>query len=131
MSNYQRTAAEPNATTANLGFESKLWAVVDELRNTMDAAEYKHVVLGLTCLKYISDAFEEQHAKLMAEQTLGADPEDPGEYRRYPDLKADYVLADPPFNDIDWRGELLQDEKRWVYGVPPCSNVNYAWGSAA
>ena len=47
----------------------------------MDAAEYKHVVLGLIFLKYISDAFEEQHAKLVAEQASGADPEDPDEYR--------------------------------------------------
>src|SRR2546428_2895662 len=47
----------------------------------MDAAEYKHVVLGLIFLKYISDAFEEQHAKLEAEQAQGADPEDPDEYR--------------------------------------------------
>jgi hypothetical protein len=38
---------------------------------------------------------------------------------RHPDLKADYVLANPPFNDSDWRGELLKDDKRWVYGVPP------------
>ncbi len=46
---------------------------------------------------------------------------------KHPDLKADYVLANPPFNDSDWRGELLKDDKRWVYGVPPSSNANYAW----
>jgi type I restriction enzyme M protein len=46
---------------------------------------------------------------------------------RNPDLKADYVLANPPFNDSDWGGELLKDDKRWVYGVPPASNANYAW----
>ena len=46
---------------ANLGFEAKLWAAADKLRNNMDAAEYKHVVLGLIFLKYISDAFEERH----------------------------------------------------------------------
>jgi type I restriction enzyme M protein len=45
---------------------------------------------------------------------------------RHPDLKADYVLANPPFNDSDWRGELLKDDKRWVYGVPPAGNANYA-----
>jgi len=45
----------------------------------------------------------------------------------HPDLKADYVLANPPFNDSDWRGELLKDDKRWAYGVPPASNANYAW----
>jgi type I restriction enzyme M protein len=46
---------------------------------------------------------------------------------RHPDLKADYVLANPPFNDSDWRGELLKGDKRWVYGVPPASNANFAW----
>jgi type I restriction enzyme M protein len=46
---------------------------------------------------------------------------------RHPDLKADYVLANPPFNDSDWRGELLKDDKRWAYGVPPAGNANYAW----
>jgi type I restriction enzyme M protein len=45
----------------------------------------------------------------------------------HPDLKADYVLANPPFNDSDWRGELLKNDKRWVYGVPPAGNANYAW----
>jgi type I restriction enzyme M protein len=47
----------------------------------MDAAEYKHVVLGLIFLKYISDAFEERHALLESERSTGADPEDPDEYR--------------------------------------------------
>ncbi len=306
-------------TGANLGFEAKLWAAADALRNNMDAAEYKHVVLGLIFLKYISDAFEAKHAELEAQQVQGADPEDPDEYRAasifwvpkearwahlkasapqptigtlvddamaaierdnpslkgvlpkdfgragldkqrlgqvinlvsdialgsaadrakdtlgrvyeyflarfasaegksggqfytpsrvvrvlvemlapykgrvydpccgsggmfvssekfieahsgklgdisiygqesnyttwrlakmnlairgidaqighgntfhgdaHPDLKADYVLANPPFNDSDWRGELLKDDKRWAYGVPPPGNANYAW----
>jgi len=306
-------------TGANLGFEAKLWAAADALRNNMDAAEYKHVVLGLIFLKYISDAFEAKHAELVAQKAKGADPEDPDEYRAasifwvpkearwtqlkasapqatigtlvddamaaierdnpslkgvlpkdfgrpgldkqrlgqiinlvsdialgsaaerakdtlgrvyeyflarfasaegksggqfytpsrvvrvlvemlapykgrvydpccgsggmfvssekfieahsgklgdisiygqesnyttwrlakmnlairgidaqiahgdtfhkhaHPDLKADYVLANPPFNDSDWRGELLKDDKRWAYGVPPASNANYAW----
>lgn len=311
---------------ANLGFEAKLWAAADALRNNMDAAEYKHVVLGLIFLKYISDAFEAKHVELEAQRGEGADPEDPDEYRavsifwvppearwtylkgqapqptigqlvddamsaierdnpslkgvlpkdfarpgldkqrlgqiinlvsdvalgapadrskdtlgrvyeyflsrfasaegksggqfytprhvvrvlvemlapytgrvydpccgsggmfvqsetfiaahangngnggngkgdisifgqesnyttwrlarmnlairgidaqiahgdsfhndRHPDLKADYVLANPPFNDSDWRGDLLKDDKRWVYGVPPAGNANYAW----
>ncbi len=308
-----------NDTGANLGFEAKLWAAADALRNNMDAAEYKHVVLGLIFLKYISDAFESKHAELESQKSQGADPEDPDEYRavsifwvppearwqylksmapqptigqlvdnamsaierdnpslksvlpkdyarpgldkqrlgqlinlvsdialgsaadrakdtlgrvyeyflsqfasaegkkggqfytpsrvvrvlvemlapykgrvydpccgsggmfvssekfieahtgklgdisiygqesnyttwrlakmnlairgidaqighgdtfhndKHPDLKADYVLANPPFNDSDWRGELLKDDKRWVYGVPPAGNANYAW----
>jgi len=314
-----KPTAKKNDTSANLGFEAKLWAAADALRNNMDAAEYKHVILGLILLKYISDAFEAKHAELEAERAQGADPEDRDEYRaasifwvpkearwqhlkasapqptigtlvddamaaierdnptlkgvlpkdygrpgldkqrlgqiinlvsdialgsaadrakdtlgrvyeyflarfasaegksggqfytpsrvvrvlvemlapykgrvydpccgsggmfvssekfieahsgkigdisiygqesnyttwrlakmnlairgidaqighgdtfhndRHPDLKADYVLANPPFNDSDWRGELLKNDKRWVYGVPPAGNANYAW----
>jgi type I restriction enzyme M protein len=301
------------------GVEAKLWAMADALRNNMDAAEYKHVVLGLIFLKYISDAFEAKHAELEAQTAQGADPEDPDEYRaasifwvpkearwshlkdnapqptigkivddamsaierdnaslkgvlpkdyarpgldkqrlgqlinlvsdiglgspadrakdvlgrvyeyflaqfasaegkkggqfytpshvvrilvemlapykgrvydpccgsggmfvssekfieahsgklgdisiygqesnyttwrlakmnlairgidaqiahgdtfhndRNPDLKADWVMANPPFNDSDWRGEMLKEDKRWVYGVPPAGNANFAW----
>jgi type I restriction enzyme M protein len=314
ISNFASTG-----TTANVSFEARLWAAADALRNNMDAAEYKHVVLGLIFPKYISDAFEAKHAELQAQVSEGADPEDPDEYRaasifwvpkearwshlkanapqptigtlvddamaaierdnstlkgvlpkdfarpgldkqrlgqlvnlvsdialgdaaskakdtlgrvyeyflaqfasaegkkggqfytpahvvrvlvemlapykgrvydpccgsggmfvqsekfieahagrvgdisiygqesnyttwrlakmnlairgidaqighgdtfhqdRHPDLKADYVLANPPFNDSDWRGELLKEDKRWVYGVPPAGNANYAW----
>ena len=315
----QTKNGDPADGSAPLGFEAKLWATADALRNNMDAAEYKHVVLGLIFLKYISDAFETKHAELAAEKSHGADPEDPDEYRavsifwvpkearwshlkaqapqptigtlvddamaaierdnpslkgvlpkdfgrpgldklrlgqiinlvsdialgsaaerakdtlgrvyeyflarfasaegksggqfytpsrvvrvlvemlapykgrvydpccgsggmfvssekfieahsgklgdisiygqesnyttwrlakmnlairgidaqighgdtfhndKHPDLKADYVLANPPFNDSDWRGDLLKDDKRWVYGVPPTGNANYAW----
>ena len=94
-------------TAAIAGFEARLWAAADALRNNMDAAEYKHVVLGLIFLKYISDAFEAND--------------------RHPDLKADYILANPPFNDSDWRGDLLKSDKRWAFGVPPAGNANYAW----
>ncbi len=66
---------------AIVGFEEKLWQMADKLRNNMDAAEYKHVVLGLIFLKYISDAFEEKHAALEADRKAGADPEDRDEYQ--------------------------------------------------
>ncbi len=304
---------------ATLGFERQMWAAADALRGNMDAAEYKHVALGLIFLKYISDSFEEQHTKLMADRSKGADPEDPDEYRalnifwvpkearwsllknnavqptigrivddamtaverdnptlkdvlpkdyarpaldklrlgqlinlvsniglgdsesrskdvlgrvyeyflsqfasaegkrggefytprcivrllvemiepfkgrvydpccgssgmfvqsdefikahggrlgdisiygqesnyttwrlarmnlairsiegqisygdsfhndRFPDLKADFILANPPFNVSDWRGELLREDKRWKYGIPPAGNANFAW----
>lgn len=46
------------------------------------------------------------------------------------DLKADFVIANPPFNDSDWGGELLRNDARWQYGVPPASNANYAWTSS-
>jgi type I restriction enzyme M protein len=314
-----RKARSNGENGANLGFEAKLWAAADALRNNMDAAEYKHVVLGLIFLKYISDAFEAKHAELTAQKAQGADPEDPDEYKAVnifwvpkearwqnlkanapqptigkmvddamtaierdnpslkgvlpkdfarpgldkqrlgqiinlvsdialgsptdrskdtlgrvyeyflarfasaegksggqfytprsvvrvlvemlapykgrvydpccgsggmfvqsekfieahsgklgdisiygqesnyttwrlakmnlairgidaqiahgdtfhkdgnPDLKADYVLANPPFNDSDWRGDLLKNDKRWVYGAPPAGNANFAW----
>jgi type I restriction enzyme M protein len=317
--NSKSNGSPRNENGANLGFEAKLWAAADALRNNMDAAEYKHVVLGLIFLKYISDAFEAKHAELDAQLKQGADPEDPDEYRavnifwvppearwaylksmapqptigqlvddamaaierdnaslkgvlpkdfarpgldkqrlgqiinlvsdialgapadrskdtlgrvyeyflsrfasaegksggqfytprqvvrvlvemlapykgrvfdpccgsggmfvqsekfieahagklgdisiygqesnyttwrlskmnlairgidaqiahgdsfhndRHPDLKADFVLANPPFNDSDWRGDLLKDDKRWVYGAPPAGNANFAW----
>ncbi len=73
--------AKDGGNGANLGFEATLWSAADKMRNNMDAAEYKHVVLGLIFLKYISDAFEERHAALVAEKSRGADPEDPDEYR--------------------------------------------------
>lgn len=310
---------QKNGSGDTVGFEAKLWATADALRNNMDAAEYKHVVLGLLFLKYISDAFEVKHAELEAERKKGADPEDPDEYRAvnifwvpkearwahlkaaapqpsigqkvdaamaaierdnaslknvlpkdyarpgldkqrlgqlinlvsdiglgspadrakdvlgrvyeyfltmfasaegknggqfytpshvvrvlvemlapykgrvydpccgsggmfvssekfieahsgklgdisiygqesnyttwrlakmnlavrgidgqilhgdtfhkdaHPDLKADFVLANPPFNDSDWRGDLLKDDKRWAFGAPPAGNANFAW----
>jgi len=313
--------AKTKKDTANgvSDLRAKLWAAADALRANMDAAEYKHVVLGLIFLKYISDAFEAKRVELEAQRPQGADPEDPDEYRavnifwvpkearwsllkanapqptigktvddameaierdnptlkgvlpkeyarpgldkerlgqlinlvsdiglgspadrakdilgqvyeyflaqfasaegkkggqfytpshvvrvlvamlapykgrvydpccgsggmfvssekfieahagkigdisiygqesnyttwrlakmnlalrgidaqiahgdtfhndKHPDLKADYVLANPPFNDSDWRGELLKDDGRWRYGVPPAANANYAW----
>ncbi len=68
-----------NNSTANIGFEAKLWLAADKLRSNMDAAEYKHTVLGLIFLKYISDSFEEHRAKLLAGKgdCAGANPEDP------------------------------------------------------
>jgi type I restriction enzyme M protein len=82
---------------ANVGYEAQLWQMADALRGSMDAAEYKHVALGLIFLKYISDAFEEQHAKLVAEEASGADPEDPDEYR------AENIFWVPPESTTRWR----------------------------
>ncbi len=319
MARPRRTRNAAAERSAPVRFEAKLWQAADALRNNMDAAEYKHVVLGLIFLKYISDAFEAKHAELVAQQAEGADPEDrdeylaesifwvprearwshlkasapqstigtivdeamaaierdnptlkgvlPKDYARpgmdkarlgqlinlvsdiglgspddrardtlgrvyeyflsqfasaegkqsgqfytprhvvrvlvemlapykgrvydpccgsggmfvsserfveahrgkvgdisiygqesnyttwrlakmnlairgidaqiahgdtfhadaHPDLKADYVLANPPFNDSDWRGDLLRDDKRWAYGIPPAGNANFAW----
>jgi type I restriction enzyme M protein len=113
-----------SSSAATIGFEAKLGLAADKLRNNMDAAEpersgdsqpqaarrasearqYKHVVLGLIFLKYISDTFEEHHAKLQASEGdyAGANPEDPDEY------KAENVFWVPA--DARWshRLELVQ-----------------------
>ena len=59
--------SETTAAAATVGYEAELWEMANTLRGSMDAAEYKHVVLGLIFLKYISDAFEERHAALLSE----------------------------------------------------------------
>lgn len=64
-----------------VAYQRELWQMSDALRGSMDAAEYKHVVLGLIFLKYISDAFEERRDILESKRTEGADPEDPDEYQ--------------------------------------------------
>ena len=77
----------PNDKTANAQsketLEQKLWKAADKLRKNIDAAEYKHIVLGLVFLKYISDTFEQLHEQLVAGKGdyAGADPEDPDEYK--------------------------------------------------
>jgi type I restriction enzyme M protein len=85
-----------NNTTQEEPLEKKLWKTADKLRKNMDAAEYKHVVLGLIFLKYISDAFEEQYEKLVAQKSEGADPEDKNEYT------AEKVFYVPPSSRWKW-----------------------------
>jgi len=83
MATKRTSAKSTNVNSgANIGFEAKLWLAADKLRNNMDAAEYKHVVLGLIFLKYISDSFDEHHAKLIEGKgdDKGANPEDKDEY---------------------------------------------------
>ena len=81
--NGRRSAAGRTAATGGdlAGMERTLWAAADKLRGSMDAAEYKHVVLGLIFLKYVSDAFLEVRAQLEDEIEEGADPDDEDEYR--------------------------------------------------
>ncbi len=92
--NYQEeilNMAKVKATTEE-PLEKQLWKAADKLRKNIDAAEYKHVVMGLIFLKYISDSFEEQFAKLKAGEAEyeGADPEDRDEYQ------ADNIFFVPP-----------------------------------
>jgi type I restriction enzyme M protein len=86
---------------ATLGFEAKMWLAADKLRNNMDAAEYKHVVLGLIFLKYISDAFEEQHARLVKETTNPA---------------SEYYVKEPAarYDVVENRDEYTADNVFWV-----------------
>ena len=191
-----------NQNGAKLGFENQLWAAADKLRGHMDASEYKHVVLGLIFLKYISDAFEAKYKELEAtKETDCTDPEDRDEYAAsnvfwvpkearwgfiqkyaksgytdpgtgkkkdiaiygqesnpttwklakmnlairgieanlgphhadsfhndlHKDLRADFLLANPPFNMSDWGGARVKEDVRWKYGLPPVNNANYAW----
>jgi len=114
---------------ATLGFEQTLWAAADKLRGHMDASEYKHVVLGLIFLKYISDAFEQRHSRLQAEVGEGADPGDPDEYRARnvfwvpPEARWDHLLAsakDPAIGaTLDTAMEAIERENPSLRGVLP------------
>lgn len=94
---------------ANLGFEDKLWAAADKLRGNMDAAEYKHVILGLIFLKYISDAFLEKHAEL---EKKTADP------------KSEWYVQEAAarYDVLEDRDEYLADNIFWV---PPEARCSY------
>ena len=94
--------AKKNGNGAEEPLEKQLWKAADKLRKNIDAAEYKHIVLGLIFLKYISDAFEELYAKLNADIENGADPEDKDEY------KAENVFFVP----ADARWEYLQSKAK-------------------
>lgn len=89
--------------------EKQLWKAADKLRKNIDAAEYKHVVLGLIFLKYISDSFTEMFNKLQGGEGdyVGADPEDKDEY------KAENIFFVPP----EARWSFLQGKAK--FGIPP------------
>jgi type I restriction enzyme M protein len=96
-----KTSRKKSSNGAKLGFEQKLWLAADKQRGHMDAAEYKHVVLGLIFLKYISDTFEERHHQL---ELWSADPE------------SDYYVKDPKQRKsiIEDRDEYLAENIFWV-----------------
>ena len=129
------TTTKPAGNGATTGYEADLWRMADTLRGSMDAAEYKHVVLGLIFLKYISDAFEEIHARLESERAQGADPEDPDEYRaenifwvppeaRWPHLKAQAKqptigqIVDDAMDGIERDNPVLKDVLPKNYARP-------------
>jgi type I restriction enzyme M protein len=110
-------------------FEITLFKAADKLRKNMDAAEYKHIVLGLIFLKYISDSFETLHNKLLAGKATGADPEDADEYR------AENIFFVPPIarwtnllarakqpsigKDLDDAMEAIEKENPTLKGILP------------
>ena len=107
MSQQKKAVSKKGSNGANLGFEEKLWQAADKMRGHMDPAEYKHVVLGLIFLKYISDAFEERHSWLIKET---ANP------------KSDYYSPnrDERFNTAEDQDEYISEniffvpkESRW------------------
>src|SRR5581483_7511172 len=109
-------AGEPKKSNgANLGFEEKLWQAADKLRGHMDAGEYKHVVLGLIFLKYISDAFHEQHSSL---EQQAADPQSPlyirEERERYQvtEDRDEYLAENIFWVPSEARWSCLQDNAR-------------------
>ncbi|XGB43138.1 MAG: type I restriction-modification system subunit M N-terminal domain-containing protein [Nodosilinea sp. LVE1205-7] len=111
--------------------EKQLWKAADKLRKNIDAAEYKHVVLGLIFLKYISDAFEGMFAKLEQGEGeyAGADPEDKDEYRAEniffvpPGARWSFLLAKATQPDIgtfvDGAMDAIETENPPLRGVLP------------
>ncbi len=111
--------------------ESKLWKAADKLRKNIDAAEYKHIVLGLIFLKYISDAFEDLYQKLKSSrgEYEDADPEDPDEYRAEnifyvpPQARWSYLQSkakDPQVGKyIDQAMEIIEQNNPSLKGVLP------------
>ncbi|MCL4207662.1 MAG: type I restriction-modification system subunit M [Pirellulaceae bacterium] len=97
----RKKPAKKSGNGANLGFEEKLWAAADKMRGHMDAAEYKHVVLGLIFLKYISDAFEERRAML---EQLASDP------------ASDWYVKEPSerYQVMEDRDEYVAESVFWV-----------------
>lgn len=73
MTISENVTTKKNGNGTGLGFEEKLWLAADKLRGHVDSAEYKHIVLGLIFLKYLSDVFLEQYSWL--DQQQGSDPE--------------------------------------------------------
>lgn len=112
-------------STTNVGFEEKLWQAADKLRSNMDAAEYKHVVLGLIFLKYVSDSFEEKYNELKNEGY--GDEEDRDEYladnvfwvpqgARWSDIKSHATSTDIGIV-IDNAMEMIERDNESVKGV--------------
>jgi len=121
--------AKKQSSSTEEPLEKQLWKTADKLRKNIDAAEYKHIVLGLIFLKYISDAFEELFAKLKAEEENGADPEDRDEYKAEnvffvpQDARWNYLQSNAKQPDIgkfvDDAMDAIEKENASLKGVLP------------
>ena len=136
----KRKSKTRSAEVPATNYKSELWKMADALRGSMDAAEYKHVVLGLIFLKYISDAFEEAYAELELERDEGADPEDPDEYRAQsifwvpPEARWEYLknhtrqpiigrLVDDAMTAIERDNPVLKDVLPKEYAKPALDKI--------
>ncbi|MEZ4958988.1 MAG: N-6 DNA methylase [Saprospiraceae bacterium] len=99
--------AKQKTTEQEEPLEKKLWKTADKLRKNMDAAEYKHVVLGPSKMNLAIQGIDSSNVKWNNEGSFV--------YDAHRDLKAGYIIANPPFNDSDWSGERLRDDGRWQY----------------
>jgi type I restriction enzyme M protein len=110
-----RKAKQKNGSSASLGFEATLWAAADKLRNNMDAAEYKHVVLGLIFLKYISDAFDERRNQILAESSDPSNQwfvKDPAEREELLEDRDEYASHNVFWVPLEARWAKLQDNAK-------------------
>ena len=116
-------------TKNSKSIEESLWDAANKLRGKVESSEYKHVVLGLIFLKFTSKLAKMNLAIRGINANLGDVPADTFGKDQHPDLKADFIMANPPFNQKDWRADNeLLDDPRWKgYDVPPKSNANYGW----
>jgi hypothetical protein len=100
------------ANGSNLDFEAQPWAVADKMCGHMEAA-WKLARMNPAISGFDAD--------------LGLHNADSFQADLRPNLKADVILANPPFKMSDWSGENLRQDVRWKYGMPPVNNANYAW----
>ena len=135
-----RKKVSPYANGAIVGYEAKLWDMANALRGSMDAAEYKHVVLGLIFLKYVSDAFEEKRRELETRISKGDDPDDRDEYlkdnifwlppeARWPDIQAQArqptigKVIDNAMMEIERKNRILKGVLPKDYARPALDKV--------
>ena len=118
-----------NNNTASIGFEQQIWEAADILRDNMDSSEWG-IIAKTAHNEEIGTVIDNAMRNLAIrgiEADLGGYNADTFHNDLHPTLKADYILANPPFNLSDWNNGSLNDDPRWKYGLPPSGNANFAW----